>query len=169
MSLFSRIFKKKEKEIEEVKERNFFNIRIDDIVTYDLEDYQVSGKLIYKDGGYEWLAYQLVGATETIWLSVEMDDELELAIYKSSKEKLTQPIPNKVTINKTEYILEEKGTATVQGEGRGKNVHGQEVKYFDFVNQSEDQFLSVEVWGSEVEVSEGHEIEGYEIKVIAAS
>jgi hypothetical protein len=36
---FSRLFKKKEKVIEEVEERNFFNIQIDDIVTYNLEDY----------------------------------------------------------------------------------------------------------------------------------
>ncbi|WP_257351934.1 DUF4178 domain-containing protein [Pseudalkalibacillus decolorationis] len=169
MSFFSRLFKKKEKDIKEVEERNFFNIQIDDIVTYDLEDYQVTGKLIYKDSGYEWYAYQLVGATETIWLSAEMDDELELGIYRTSKEKLTQPIPNKVTISGTDYILEEQGSASVSGEGRGRNVNGQEVKYFDFVNDSEDHFLSVEVWGSEVEVSEGHEIKSYEVKVIAAS
>ncbi|WP_408010321.1 DUF4178 domain-containing protein [Pseudalkalibacillus sp. A8] len=169
MSFFSRLFNKKEKEIEKVEERNVFNIQIDDIITYDLEDYQVSGKLIYNDRGYEWYAYQLVGAKDTIWLSAEMDDELELAIYKSSKVKLTEPIPNKVTVDQTEYHLEEKGTASVRGEGRGRNVNGQEVKYFDFSNQTEDHFLSVEIWGSEIEVSSGYEIESYEIKIIAAS
>ncbi|MGP4080720.1 DUF4178 domain-containing protein [Pseudalkalibacillus sp. R45] len=169
MSIFSRLFNKKEKEIGKVEERNFFNIQINDIITYNFEDYQVSGKLIYNDGGYEWYAYQLVGTNETIWLSAEMDDELELGIYKSTKEKLTEPIPNKVTINQTEFTLDEKGTASVRGEGRGRNVNGQQVKYFDFANDADDRFLSVEIWGSEIEVSEGHEIESYEIKIIAAS
>jgi hypothetical protein len=169
MSFLSRLFTKKEKDIEKVEERNFFNMQINDIVIYDLEDYQVTGKLIYNDGGYEWYAYQLVGANETIWLSAEMDDELELGVYRNSKEKLSEPIPNKVTINGTMYSLDEQGTARVIGEGRGKNVNGQEVKYFDFTNEADDQFLSVEIWGSEVEVSEGREIEKYEIKIIAAS
>lgn len=98
-----------------------------------------------------------------------MDDELELGIYKSTSEKLSEPIPNKLTISGVNYFLDEKGTARVRGEGRGENVNGQEVKYFDFTNDTDDQFLSVEVWGSEVEVSVGYEIEKYEIKIIAAS
>jgi hypothetical protein len=169
MGIFSRLFNKKEKEIEKVEDRNFFNIQINDIVTYEFEDYQVCGKLIYQDSGYKWYAYQLLGTTETIWLNAEMDDELELGIYKSSKEKLSEPIPDKVTIGNTTYTLDEKGIASVSGEGRGKNVDGQNVKYFDYENDAEDRFLSVEIWGSEVEVSEGHEIESYDIKIIAAS
>lgn len=169
MGILSRLFHKKEKEIPKVEERNPLNIRVNDIVTYNLEDYQVVGKLSYNDSGYKWVAYQLEGQSETIWLSAEMDDELELGIYKSSKEKLTQPIPNNVSLGGVNYFLDEKGTARVRGEGRGANVDGQEVKYFDFTNDTDDKFLSVEVWGSEVEVSIGYEIEKYEIKIIAAS
>lgn len=168
MGILSRLFKKKEVK-PEVVERDFFNIQINDIITYNLEDYQVAGKLVYNDYGYEWYAYQLVGASETIWLSAEMDDELELGIYKTSKEKLSQPIPKQVKVNGTSYSLTEEGTAKVRGEGRGSNVSGREVNYYDFSNDEEDRFLSVEVWGSEVEVSEGYEIEEYEIKIIAAS
>lgn len=169
MGFLSRLFNKNGKEVKKVEERNFFNIRIDDIITYNLEDYQVKGKLTYKDGGYEWLAYQLVGSVDTIWLSVEMDDELELGIYKATKEKLTKPIPDKTVIDGVEYMLEEKGTASVSGEGRGRNVNGQQVNYYDYSNADEDRFLSVEIWGSEIEVSEGWEIEDFEIKIIAAS
>lgn len=168
MGFLSNLFQKK-KHIPEVKERNLFNIRVNDIIEYNLEDYQVVGKLTYNDHGWEWIAYQLLGSSETIWLSVEMDDELELAIYKTASEKLTEPIPKKVTINGVTYILEEHGKANVHGEGRGKNVDGMVVKYYDFENDAEDRFLSVEVWGSEVEVSVGYGIDEFEIKVIAAS
>ncbi|TLS39118.1 DUF4178 domain-containing protein [Pseudalkalibacillus caeni] len=168
MSLFSKLFKKKQSK-PEIKERNLFNMKVNDIVTYELEDFQVVGKLRYNDHGYEWIAYQLLGSDETLWLSVEMDDELELAMYKSIKHKLSEPIPEKLDVNGTEYFLDEKGQARVQGEGRGKNVDGREVKYYDFANEEEDKFLSIEVWGSEVEVSEGYEIDDYEIKILAAS
>jgi hypothetical protein len=170
MGFLSKLFQSKKKtEAPEVKERNFFNIRVNDIIEYNLEDYQVVGKLTYHDHGWEWIAYQLLGASETIWLSVEMDDELGLAIYKTTKEKLSEPIPKNVTVDGTAYTLAEQGTARVSGEGRGKNVNGVEVNYYDFENDDEDKFLSVEVWGSEVEVSQGYEIEEFEIKIIAAS
>jgi hypothetical protein len=168
MGIFSRLFKRKEtKPI--VEERNFFNIKINDIITYDLEDYQVVGKLDYNNHGYKWYAYQLQGDHKTIWLSVEMDDELELGIYEATKLKLTEPIPKELEVEGVTYYLDEQGTARVQGEGRGQNVNGQEVRYYDFCDEEEEQFLSVEIWGSEIEVSKGYEIDGYEIKIIAGS
>ncbi len=168
MGFFQRLFGKKE-EREEIKPRDVFSIKINDIVSYELEDYQTVGKLVYKDGSFTWTAYQLEGDGRTLWLSVEMDDELELAMYEKIPLKLPGEVPKKLSYDGTDYYLEESGTAQVKGEGRGANVDGMTVNYYDFSDEAEESFLSVENWGSEIEVSIGRGIEDYEIKILAAS
>ncbi len=167
MSFLSKLFGKKDEE--PVKERTVFSIRVGDIVTYDLEDYEVVGSLTYQNNGYKWYAYQLKSGASSVWLSAEMDDELELGIYRNVKEKLASPIPEKLTIDDVTYYREEHGRAKVSGTGRGSNLNGQEVEYHDFSNEDETNFLSIEIWGSEVEVSKGYAIEEYEIKILAGS
>jgi hypothetical protein len=167
VSLFRKLFPKKAEKLE-VEERNVFNLQINDFVTYDLEDYQVVGKLTYSDNGFTWHAYQLQSTNTVIWLSVEMDDELLLGIYEKCKLKLNEPIPNEIDLDGTTYFLDEKGTAKVIGVGRGQNVNGATCRYFDFCDEEEERYLSVEIWNSEVEVSKGYEIEEYELKFIAS-
>jgi hypothetical protein len=168
VSFFRKLFTKKE-ERPIVEERTVFNLQTNDIVTYELEDYQVVGKLSYSDYGFTWHAYQLQSTDRVIWLSVEMDDELELGIYEKSKLKLTEPIPKEINYEGTTYYLDEKGVAQVSGVGRGQNVNGATCKYFGFCDEEEEAYLSVEIWGSEVEVSKGYSIEEYELKIIASN
>lgn len=168
MSFFRKLFGKKEVR-PSIEERTVLNLQQNDIVSYDLEDYQVVGKLTYSDHGFSWYAYQLQSPDRVIWLSVEMDDELYLAIYEKSKLKLSEPIPKEVSDEGTTYYLDEHGVAQVSGVGRGQNVNGATCKYYDFCDEEEEAFLSVEIWGSEVEVSKGYAIEEYEIKIIAAT
>jgi hypothetical protein len=168
VSFFRKLFTKKE-ERPIVQERTVFNLQTNDIVTYELEDYQVVGKLSYSDHGFTWHAYQLQSTDRVIWLSVEMDDELELGIYEKCKLKLTEPIPKEINFEGTTYYLEEQGVAQVSGVGRGQNVNGATCKYFGFCDEEEEAFLSVEIWGSEVEVSKGYSVEEYELKIIASN
>jgi hypothetical protein len=167
VSFFRKLFSKKD-ERPQVVERNVFNLEMNDFVTYDLEDYEVVGKLTYSDHGFTWHAYQLKSTDRTLWLSVEMDDELLLGIYEKSKMKISEPIPKEITHEGITYFLDEKGVANVSGIGRGQNVNGATCKYFDFCDEDEENYLSVEVWGSEVEVSKGYDIEEYELKIIAS-
>lgn len=167
MSIFRRLFPKKN-ERPKVVERTVFNLEINDFVTYDLEDYQVVGKLTYSDNGFSWHAFQLQSIDRTIWLSVEMDDELLLGIYEKCKLKLSEPIPKEIDFEGIKYYLDEKGTARVTGVGRGQNVNGSSCKYYDFCDDDEEAYLSIEIWGGEVEVSKGYDIEEYELKIIAS-
>ncbi|WP_456272959.1 DUF4178 domain-containing protein [Bacillus sp. AK031] len=168
MGILKKLFGKKEKDIPVVKERNVFTIEVGDIVAYDLEDYEVVGKLTYNDHGFEWIAYQLVSPDRTVWLSAEMDDQVYLGIYEKIKLKLNEPIPEEIEYNGVRYYLDESGTARVKGEGRGKNVNDLNCRYFDYEDEEEEKYLSVEVWGSEIEVSSGYDINEYEIKIIAS-
>ncbi|MFC4022529.1 DUF4178 domain-containing protein [Oceanobacillus longus] len=169
MGLFSNIFSKKDKHKPEPKERTALSIKIGDIITYDLRDFEVVGKITYRDGGYEWFGYQLLEGNDTVWLSAEMDDELELGIYKKIQMQVSTPYPKQVAYENKTYYLEEKGTARIQGEGRNANVNGTESHYAEYADDGEQNFISLESWGTEVEASIGYSIEAYEIKILAGS
>lgn len=167
MGLFSKMFGKGDKP--KVLQRDLFNIQVGDIVEYDLADYQVVGKMTFYDGGYEWLEYQLAGDSGSCWLSVEMDDELELAIYEKIPLKVSEPIPKAIEWGGVQYKLSEQGIARVRGDGRSQYGTGMDVRYFDFSDDNEEMLLSVEIWGGDIEASTGKPIEDYEIKIIAGS
>lgn len=169
MGLFFNIFSKNKKNEPTPKERTVLSIKVGDIVTYDLVDYEVVGKTTNRDGNYEWYEYQLLEGHDTIWLSVEMDDELELGIYKKIKLPVSKPYPKEVTYENKTYYLEESGTARVVGEGRSVNVTGSETNYADYSDEGGANFISLESWGTEVEASFGYPVEAYEIKIMAGS
>ncbi|MFD1019031.1 DUF4178 domain-containing protein [Thalassobacillus hwangdonensis] len=169
MGLFSKLFSSKKAHAPTVRERTVLSIQIGDIVTYDLVDYEVVGKITYREQSYEWFAYQLLEGQSTIWLAAEMDDELELGIYKPVNIQVSQPYPKTITHDGVTYHKDEEGNATVTGEGRSRNINGRTTHYADYISSDESSYLSIEEWGSETEVSVGHDIEEYEIKIIAGS
>ncbi|RKQ29930.1 DUF4178 domain-containing protein [Oceanobacillus halophilus] len=171
MGLFSKWFSSKKQDKPVPKERNALSIEVGDIITYDLVDYEVVGKITYRDGGYEWLSYQLLeeGGHNTIWLAAEMDDELELGIYKRVQLPVSKPYPKQLVYENKTYNKEEEGNARVLGEGRSANLQGIETHYADYTDNEDESFLSVEAWGTEIEVSVGYSIEPYELKIIAGS
>ncbi|MCD5323855.1 MULTISPECIES: DUF4178 domain-containing protein [Pontibacillus] len=169
MGIFSKWFSKSKPNENEVKARTPLTIKVGDIVTYDLADYEVVGKITYKDGSYEWYAYQLLEGRNTIWLSAEMDDELELGVYKTISLPVEEPFPSELNYEGQTYHLEEEGKAKVTGEGRSKNIDGRVTHYADYADSEDEQFISVETWGTETEVSLGESVEEYEIKILAGS
>jgi hypothetical protein len=149
--------------------RSVLNLQVDDIVTYDLEDYIVVGKIVYNDSGYEWFAYNLKGDTKSVWLSSEMDDQLEIGIYERVQTKLSNSIPNQLDIQGVMYYQEEHGYAKItESTGHAGAVVGQQIEYWEF--ESDDgQYLSIEKWGGDLEVSKGYSITSKELKIIAGS
>jgi hypothetical protein len=170
VGLFSKIFSNNKKSNAPApKERTVLSIKIGDIVTYDLVDYEVVGKIIYQDGNYKWYGYQLLEGHDTIWLAAEMDDELELGIYKKIQLPVSKPFPKELNLDGETYYLEESGTARISGEGRSANLQGLAMEYADYANTNETKFISLEAWGTEIEASLGYPIESYEVKIMAGS
>ncbi|WP_077621216.1 DUF4178 domain-containing protein [Sediminibacillus massiliensis] len=168
MGLFSKLFSKKENK-PEIKERSPLSIEVGDIITYDLVDYEVVGKITYRQEAYEWFGYQLLEGKNILWLSAEMDEELELGIYQQINLPVNKPLPNQLSYQAKDYFLDEQGEARVVGEGRSRNINGRTIKYAEYYDEEEEHFISLEDWGSELEVSYGYPIEPYEIKIIAGS
>ncbi|WP_211655542.1 DUF4178 domain-containing protein [Planococcus alpniumensis] len=169
MGFLNRLFGGTNKETPKAEKRTLLNLRVGDFVSYDLADYEVAGKIHYNDSGYTWSAYQLVSAGKTLWLSVEMDDELEVGIYETAHLPGLEPGAKQVSYDGRSYHLEERGKAFVKAEGRSQNVDGKSMDYYDYSDESGESFLSVEVWGGDVEASHGYEIEEYEITILAGS
>lgn len=144
-------------------------MEVGDIVSYDLTDYEVVGKIEYRDSGFKWTVYQLLQGRNYIWLSAEMDDELEVGVYKKIQFPVSDPYPETLEYEGATYHLKEDGHAQVSGFGRSESLSGLNVHYADYIDEHEENFLSVENWGSEVEVSKGYPIKEYEIKIIAGS
>ncbi|WP_186578381.1 DUF4178 domain-containing protein [Aquibacillus kalidii] len=168
MGFFSKLFSKQQSK-PEIKERTPLSIEVGDIVVYDLGDYEVIGKITYRQGSYEWIAYQLLEGNNTLWLSAEMDDELELGIYKKIQLPIEGVFPKKLNYEGKVFYLDEEGEARVVGEGRSKNINGMMMEYAEYCDDDEEQFISLEYWGTEIEASLGYSIEAYELKIIAGS
>lgn len=149
--------------------RTVLNLQVNDVVTYDLEDYIVAGKIVYNDSGYTWTAYNLKGDAKYIWLAAELDDELELGIY----ERVVAPVPDQIgeelTVDGTTYYLEEQSSARItEVQGQAGARVGQQVAYWDFESE-EGTYLSIERWGGDLEISKGYAIKESELKIIAGS
>lgn len=168
MGFLSKLLGKKE-EPPLVKERTPLNIKVGDIVTYDLVDYEVVGKISYRQDSYQWFSYQLLDGKKSIWLAAEMDEELELGIYTSIQLSVPSSYPKTLSYEGKSYTLDEEGEARVTGEGRSQNVNGRIVHFADYEDADEESFISLEDWGSEIEASIGHPVEEYEIKIMAGS
>ncbi|AKG04129.1 hypothetical protein AAV35_004590 [Salimicrobium jeotgali] len=169
MGFLKRLFSKTKKTPEAVEERNTLNLEVGDIVTYDLADYEVVGKLTYRDGSYEWYSYQLLEGRNTKWLSSEMDEELELGMFEKVHLPVDTPYPAKLEYDGLTYHKKEEGVAKVIGEGRSSNLQGESVRYGDYLADDEEHMLSLEAWGTEVEVSVGTPLQEYELNIIAGS
>ncbi|WP_088007163.1 DUF4178 domain-containing protein [Indiicoccus explosivorum] len=169
MGLFDRLFKGKDKGPPKAEKRTLLNLRVGDFVTYDLADYEVTGKIHYNDSGYTWDAYQLTASGRKLWLSTELDDEFEAGIYETVRIPGLEPGAAQIEYDGRTYHLEEQGQARTSGEGSSRNVHGKTVSYYDYTDESGEYFLSVEVWGGDMEVSHGQEVEEYEFTILAGS
>ncbi len=168
LGFFAKLFSKKDQP-KKVKQRDVLSIEVGDILEYDLADYEVVGKITYREGKYVWYSYQLLGESKTIWLSAEMDDALELGIYEKIQLPDANDFPSKLSFQQTAYHLDEDGHAEVTGEGRSSSLTGQRIHYAEYCNEEETSYISVEEWGSDVEASIGYPIQPYEIKIIAGT
>jgi hypothetical protein len=159
---FLDLFKRNNHEQEKVGARTPLNLQVGDIIEYDLIEYEVIGKVTYQEGSYEWYDYHLAAGKDNLWLFAEDDDQLKLVMFEklSLEEKIYSEFqsgsPTKINKDGKDFSLVEEGKAKIIVEGQVGAKTNQQVKYADYV--AGDQWISVEWWGSELEISHGQEI-----------
>ncbi|MBM7556696.1 DUF4178 domain-containing protein [Halanaerobacter jeridensis] len=160
MGLFD-LFKSKKETTNHKK--TVLNLEIGDIVEYDLNEYKILGTIKYQEGCYEWSDYHLADKQQSFWLYVEDDDSLELGLFEKlpSDHQLyssfSQGYPAAVEYEGETFNLVEKGQANIRTKGKVGAKTGQKMNYADY--QAGEAMISVERWGSALEISIGCSIE----------
>ena len=148
------------------------NLKVGDIVEYDLNEYNVLGVVKYQSGGYEWYDYHLADNQQSLWLYAEQDDRLELGLFEKLPpshqlyNKFSQGYPAAVEYEGETFNLIEKDQAQITVTGQVGAKSGQQINYADY--QAKEAMISVERWGSELEISIGCSIQENLIEIYPA-
>lgn len=140
-----------------------------DVVNYELVDWIVERTMDFDQEGFRWVEHMLTD-TESgrkLWLSVEDDDGLEVAIY----ERIRNPdlIPDSRTLmhDGVTYERDERGTASFATRDESGPVDSGTVEYADYSDGPRQ--LALERYGSAAtwEASVGRVISEHELDVYA--
>lgn len=142
-----------------------------DLVEIRGRTYGVRGTLKFDEGGWSWAEHLLDDAEGTkVWLSVEEDPDLELALWHEVPSATVKPGKETVDFDGRRYTREEKGTARFTASGTtGLNPQGT-VKYQDYA-APDGALLSFESYGSDSggsadwEVGRGEKLRRNEVQI----
>lgn len=124
----------------------------------EFEDFtlKVLAKHIYKQGNFSWFELECDKGGEKVWLDVEEDDELEVAIglkrigleelgldIESFPEQLKNKKINLLYEGKT-YTLDEKGECIFCR--HGDLAQSEPLTFWDFTCTDEQSFIGIEQW-----------------------
>ena len=149
-------------------ERGFSDLRVDDIVQYNGQDFLVEGVIRYDEAGREWSMAYIVDGKESYWLLVGLDrsgsaskrllqrtDELELAGYP----------PELLIVGPDRYNFDKRGTATASlsgntgtlgnsGNADSNSGSAHRCRWWNYQSAG-DKALLVEQWGDDYRVLVG--------------
>ena len=146
---------------------DLMNIPLGSIVTHFATDYIVQGRMTHWEEGYTWLTYMLVDGDTVRWLGVEEDDMLEVSLWEEIKGlPVSVPPPEFLEYRGERFHMVEQGTARVTQQGKTGSKTGMQVDYYEYEGSGGENALSVEIWGGDVEVSFGKEINPAELDVL---
>lgn len=141
-------------------------LRPGDVVNHDGGDYLVERTMVFDEDGFTWREHLLddpVGG-RSMWLSVEDDDGLEVALYERVAGAALEPGPDAIEHDGVSYRLDERGRArfsTETTEGAGESG---EMEYADYV--AGERRLAFERYGTGGwEVSRGEVVSEHSLDV----
>lgn len=178
MGFFDGLFGKKKKE-EEIDPLNIKLSRLKKgyILDYDLGSWEVQEVYNYDWGDHFFTReYKLFNGTDTRYLHVEEDDELELILTEKIKPSSVDPElpdyvakhehpPKKILYKGVEYRLESESPGFFNEEGKDEQwVEHISWTYYD---EEESRVLNIEQWGErEFEAAVGKVLKEFEISNI---
>lgn len=137
-----------------------------DVVNYELIDWIVERTMTFTQDGFRWQEHMLVD-TDTgrkLWLSVEDDDGLEVAVYERVSGVELDPEARTVQHSSVTYTREERGEARFDTRDESGPVDSGSVEYVDY--RAGKQVLALERYGaSSWEVSVGRQISEHELDI----
>ena len=144
-------------------------LKVGDVVNYEGGDYIVEGTLRFDQGGFRWQEHRLVDGPNSLWLSVEDDEGLEIVIWKRLKGAALEPGPGTLEHVGVTYELDERGQANFTSEGTTGAPGGGKAEFVDY--ESGGRRLSFERYGDDGgwEISAGHVISEHVLDIYPSS
>ncbi|MBI5034170.1 MAG: DUF4178 domain-containing protein [Chloroflexi bacterium] len=136
------------------------NLKLNDAVSYDNNDFIVSGKITYTISTGSFWAFLLQDGKNKAWLRVGPGEELSMC--KEIKLDVSSPLPETIEHDKRTLTRNSTGQAKVSVEGAGGTKRGT-VDYARYVDA--DARLWAENFGTETRVMYGQTIDSSELKV----
>ncbi len=171
MSFFDR-FKKQEDDFDPLADLELSKLRVGFFLDYDLKTWEVKSYRRYEfDGGYESEEWELESGREKIYLERAEDDDVEWSVSKKVpigalgghiKKHIidNEDPPAEIVYKDVTYYLDESGPGLMYVDNSDE---GREFIVWDFVDEDDEKFLSIEQWGeTEFEASSGFYVEEYQ-------
>ena len=156
-------------------------MRVTDLKKGFVFDYDLSTWEVLEEYQYDWgdnyfsSEYKISNGTETCYLSVEEDDEVQLSISGKVKIRVIdenlpdyiskhEKAPSSLIYQGVKYFLEKESPGYFRGEGKPDWT---ELISWDYEDEKGEKILTVEQWGEfEFEASAGKMIKEFEISNI---
>ena len=122
-------------------------LKLGDVVNYESRDWIVEGTLRFDQGGFRWDEHRLVDANDSLWLSVEDDEGLEIVIWTRLRGAALEPGPGTLEHVGVTYELDERGNANFTSEGVTGAPGGGKAEFADYANG--DRRLAFERYGDD--------------------
>ena len=141
-----------------------------DVVAYEGTDFIVDRTMRFDEDGFTWDEHLLDDAVggRKLWLSVEDDDGLEVAVFERVDGADLAPDAKEVTLDGTTFRRDAHGNASFRTERVGAAGESGTVEFADY--SSGDELLAFERYGTgSWEVSRGRRISEHVLDVYARS
>jgi len=138
-----------------------------DLVEIRSHTYAVRGSLRFAEGGWHWAEHLLDDAAgDKVWISVEEDPDLELALWREVRGATVSPGAKSIDFDGRSYASEESGRATYTSTGTtGLDATGT-MRYHDYAAR-DGALLSFERYGDGEgwEVGRGDKLRRHEVQI----
>jgi len=122
-------------------------LKVGDVVNYDAHDFIVEGTLRFNQGGFRWDEHRLVDGPDSLWLSVEDDEGLEIVVWERLRGAALEPGEGELEHGGVTFELDERGRADYTSEGVTGAGGGGKAEFADYAKG--DQRLSFERYGAD--------------------
>jgi hypothetical protein len=117
-------------------------LKVGDVVNHEGRDYLVEGTITFNEDGFEWKEHLLQDADAKVWISVEDEEGLEVALWQRVAGATLAPGPETIDFEGTTYRLDEQGRAQYRAEGSTGTGEAGRMEYADY--EAGDRRLSFE-------------------------
>jgi len=171
MGMFDRIkaiWRANQNEGAAVVQRDLLSMRVGDILTYDLEDYQVEGVTIYRNGALVKKGYLLRGAVGVRYLTVEQKESVRAYLFETLNARLENPdeINYEMIYEDTSYFETVRGEASVNVQGKSP-FNTYDMVYWWLHLADDGRAMLFEWQTGEIVIRLGHPIKPNECTILA--